>query len=270
MTCRVVVLLSGRGSNLQALLAHIDRHVIDAEVVGVISNRPHAGGLAIAREAGITAACIDHRRYSNRAEGPSGNRAEGPSGNQAEGQGADRTSFEQVLGTTIDALAPDIVLLAGFMRILTPAFVRRYSPRLLNIHPSLLPDHRGLDTHARALARGDRIHGASVHVVTPELDAGPVIAQVVVPVLADDDPESLAARVQKGEHLLYPIVLAWYAEGRLDLGDGQIRLDAQALPETGLRFELDDLSTPMQATGGHAGRDQSPQSHSPRDHSEVP
>lgn len=253
MTCRVVVLLSGRGSNLEALLGSIDEHAIDAQVVGVISNRPNAGGLAIARAAGITTACIDHRQYRDRSGGSD----------------ADRASFEQVLGTTIDALAPDIVLLAGFMRILTPTFVRRYSPRLLNIHPSLLPDHRGLDTHARALARGDRIHGASVHVVIPELDAGPVIAQVVVPVLASDDPAALAARVQRGEHMLYPTVLAWYAQGRLDLGGVPIRLDGQALPACGLRFDLDEIH----ATGGaagRAGRGPWPLNHSPRDHSEVP
>lgn len=218
MSCRVVVLLSGRGSNLKALLAHVERHAIDAEVVGVISNRPGAGGLAIARSAGITAACIDHREHS------------------------DRASFEQVLSTTIDALEPDLLLLAGFMRVLTPEFVRHYRARLLNIHPSLLPDHRGLDTHARALARGDRQHGASVHVVTPELDAGPVIAQVVVPVREDDDAASLAARVQQGEHLLYPRVLAWYAAGRLDFGDEAVRLDGKVLPAAGMRFALEDLS----------------------------
>ncbi len=262
MKSRVVVLLSGRGSNLQALLAAIDRHDIDAEVVGVISNRPNAGGLAIARAAGITTACIDHRQC----------------GGQSDSQDEQRASFERVLCTTIDALRPDVVLLAGFMRILTPAFVRHYSPRLFNIHPSLLPDHRGLDTHARALARGDRIHGASVHVVTPELDAGPVIAQVVVPVMADDGPESLALRVQQGEHLLYPIVLAWYADGRLDLSEADIRLDANRLPATGVRFELDELAataTMLASRGhpmghGHSRCDPSRGSHAPCDHSEVP
>lgn len=216
MSCRVVVLLSGRGSNLQALLDHIAQHDIDAEVVGVISNRPGAGGLAIAHEAGVSTACLDHREH------------------------ADRASFERVLSTTIDAFEPDLLLLAGFMRVLTPAFVRHYRARMLNIHPSLLPDHRGLDTHAKALARGDRSHGASVHVVTPELDAGPVIAQILVPVLAEDDPESLAARVQQGEHLLYPTVLTWYANGRLELSDEAVRLDREVLPATGMRFALDD------------------------------
>lgn len=246
MSCRVVVLLSGRGSNLQALLTQIEQQAIDAEVVGVISNRPNAGGLAIARAAGITAACIDHRLYTGQA-------------------GGDRTAFERVLATTIEALQPDLVLLAGFMRILSADFVRRFSPRLLNIHPSLLPDHRGLDTHARAIARGDRQHGASVHVVTPELDAGPVIAQVVVPVRADDAPETLAARVQQGEHLLYPMVLAWYAQGRLDLDSAPIRLDAQVLPEQGLRFAIDELTAPMRTGPGRLHG-----AHSPSAHSEVP
>jgi len=268
MSCRVVVLLSGRGSNLQALLANIERHDIPAEVVGVISNRPGAGGLAIARAAGITAACIDHRQY-----------AKEPNARAPDAEDSPRASFERVLSTTIDALEPDVVLLAGFMRILTPEFVRHYSPRLLNIHPSLLPDHRGLDTHARALARGDPIHGASVHVVTPELDAGPVIAQVVVPVMTDDDPESLAQRVQQGEHLLYPTVLAWYADGRLELGAEQIRLDANVLPVTGMRFALDELSA-LTPRGTLARGDDSHSTcsrgdhthggHAHSDHSEVP
>lgn len=214
MTCRTLVLLSGRGSNLEALLARIRCWQIPATIVGVISNRPDAGGLAIARAAGITSACIDHRQH------------------------ADRSGFEATLATTIDALAPDLILLAGFMRVLTPAFVERYSPRLLNIHPSLLPAYRGLDTHTRALAAGDREHGASVHVVVPELDAGPVIAQVIVPIRADDDPARLAARVQRGEHLLYPHVLQWYACGRLELDGTGVCLDGQALPASGRRFRL--------------------------------
>lgn len=226
MRCRVVVLLSGRGSNLRALLQTIERRHIDADVVGVISNRPEAGGLAIAHEAGLTAACIDHREHG------------------------DRAAFERALSTTIDALHPDLLLLAGFMRILTPEFVRHYRGRLLNIHPSLLPDHRGLDTHARALARGDRIHGASVHVVTPELDAGPVIAQVVIPVQAGDDPDSLAGRVQQGEHRLYPTVLRWYADGRLVLGEEEVRLDGEILPATGKRFTLEELA--LAPSPGHA------------------
>ncbi|TVS09110.1 MAG: phosphoribosylglycinamide formyltransferase [Gammaproteobacteria bacterium] len=226
MTTRVVVLLSGRGSNLEAILAHVRCGQIPATVVGVISNRPGARGLDIARSAGITAACLDHRPH------------------------ADRAAFEALLATTIDALEPDLILLAGFMRVLTPAFVERYSPRLLNIHPSLLPEHRGLDTHARALARGDREHGASVHVVVPELDAGPVIAQVVVPIKAEDDVLQLAARVQRGEHLLYPRVLDWYANGRLQLEQTQVILDGTPLPESGARFRLVMADTDNAAAAG--------------------
>ncbi len=216
MSCRVVVLLSGRGSNLDALLRTV--HVpedIPVEIVGVISNRPGARGLELARAAGVTSATLDHRRYP------------------------DREAFEAVLATTIDALAPDLLVLAGFMRVLSPAFVGRYSPNMLNIHPSLLPEFRGLDTHARVLARNDPVHGASVHVVVPEIDAGPVVAQVAVPVHADDTPATLAERVQQGEHLLYPRVLKCYAAGRIELSETEVRLDGQALPTTGVRFHLD-------------------------------
>lgn len=185
-----------------------------AEVVGVVSNRPQAGGLGHARNAGIEACCVDHRVF------------------------ADRPAFETALSAELDRLRPDLVVLAGFMRILTPAFVSRYSPHLLNIHPSLLPELRGLDTHARALAAGHRWHGASVHVVIPELDAGPVIAQVAVPVADSDSPATLANRVQQGEHLLYPRVLAWYAHKRLQLAPHNVTLDGQQLPATGRRFRL--------------------------------
>jgi len=216
MTCRVVVLLSGHGSNLDALLreVHAPEH-IPCEIVGVISNRPGARGLELARTAGVTGATIDHRRYP------------------------DREAFEAVLATTIDALTPDLLVLAGFMRILTPAFVARYSPHMLNIHPSLLPEFRGLDTHARVLARKDPVHGASVHVVVPEIDAGPVVAQVAVPVHADDTTETLAERVRQGEHLLYPRVLKCYAADRIELSETEVRLDGRALPTTGFRFQLD-------------------------------
>ena len=196
MGCRVVVLLSGRGSNLQALLERIERHDINAEVVGVISNRPGAGGLAIAHAAGVTTACIDHREH------------------------ADRVSFERMLSATIDALEPDLLLLAGFMRILTPGFIARYQGRMLNIHPSLLPHYKGLHTHARALKAGDTEHGCTVHEVTANLDDGPILGQARVPVLPGDTPDSLGARVLKQEHRLYPAVLARFAAGtrtRLDL-----------------------------------------------------
>lgn len=213
---RIVVLLSGRGSNLAALIDGVHaRPDVAAEIVGVVSNRPGAAGLEHASAAGITAACIDHRACS------------------------DRETFERSLGAAILALEPDLLLLAGFMRILSADFVRRFSPRMLNVHPSLLPEFPGLDTHARALARGDREAGASIHVVTPELDSGPVLAQVRVPIAADDDARSLAARVLIGEHLLYPEVTRWIAEGRLCPDTTAPQLDGQPLPAGGVCYRLE-------------------------------
>ncbi len=186
----IVVLISKRGSNLKALLDAVGRGEVAAEVRAVVSNRADAEGLNYARAAGIPAAVIDHKAY------------------------ADRASFDAALAAAIDCYAPKLVVLAGFMRILTADFVRHYRGRLLNIHPSLLPALRGLDTHARALAEGHREHGASVHLVTEELDAGPVILQAHVPLLADDTPETLAARVLQQEHRIYPQVIAWFSAGR--------------------------------------------------------
>ena len=215
MTCRIAVLLSGRGSNLDAILQQVHQAPeVPAQVVGVVSNRPAAGGLQRAAAAGVATCCVDHRAYP------------------------DRPAFEADLARALDSLQPDLLVLAGFMRILTPEFVTRYSPHLLNIHPSLLPAFRGLDTHARAIAAGHRQHGSSVHVVVPELDAGPVIAQVQVPIEEDDTPESLAARVQQGEHLLYPRVLQWYASGRLQLTADAVQLDGRTLGAEGHRFRL--------------------------------
>ncbi len=223
MACRIVVLLSGRGSNLDAILQQVHQPTdVPARVVGVISNRPAAAGLERAAAAGVPAECVDHRAHP------------------------DRPTFERQLAATIDRLQPDLLVLAGFMRILTPTFVTRYSPALLNIHPSLLPDFRGLDTHARALAAGHAVHGTSVHVVVPELDAGPVIAQAQVPVLEEDDPERLAARVQRAEHLLYPQVLRWYAAGRLQLRPDSVRLDGALLPPRGHRFRLSATETGLE------------------------
>ncbi|MEE4298013.1 MAG: phosphoribosylglycinamide formyltransferase [Pseudomonadales bacterium] len=217
MPRRLAVLLSGRGSNLEALVESVHEcPAVDARIVGVCSNRPRAPGLEIARAAGIASTCVDHRAY------------------------ADRSAFEADLGAALDRFEPDLLVLAGFMRVLTPAFVRRYSPRMLNIHPSLLPDLPGLHTHARALERGDPEAGASVHVVTPEVDGGPVVARVRVPVAADDTPERLEARVRAAEHRLYPAVLAWEAAGRLQLGTEAVRLDEALLPATGIDFRLRD------------------------------
>lgn len=201
----VVVLISGGGSNLQALIDAIENHDLPIEIRAVVSNRPDAYGLIRAQRAGVATEIVDHKAYPGRA------------------------AFDRALQTHIDRYRPKLVVLAGFMRILTDAFVRHYEGRMLNIHPSLLPHFPGLDTHARALAAGTLEHGASVHFVTPELDGGPSIAQAVVPVLPGDTPETLAARVRTREHVLYPQVVRWFAEGRLALGNGSAQLDGQPL-----------------------------------------
>ncbi|MDT3720200.1 phosphoribosylglycinamide formyltransferase [Pseudomonas oryzihabitans] len=204
--CAVVVLISGHGSNLQAL---IDAARPPVRIAAVIANRAEAYGLERARQAGIATAVIDHREHD------------------------DRESFDAALAAAIDAQGADLVVLAGFMRILTPTFVRRYQGRLLNIHPSLLPLYKGLHTHQRALEAGDAWHGCSVHFVTEELDGGPVALQSRVPVRIDDTPESLATRVHAAEHLLYPVAVRLYAEGRLRLGTAGAEFDGQAVPPTG-------------------------------------
>ena len=188
----VVVLISGSGSNLQAL---IDATGLGFEIRAVISNVPDAFGLKRAEAAGIQARVLDHHGYPSRA------------------------AYDADLAGLIDSFAPGLVVLAGFMRILTPGFVNHYRGRLLNIHPSLLPKFRGLHTHARALEAGEQVHGASVHFVTPELDGGPVVLQAEVPVLTDDDPDRLAARVLTREHRIYPRVVGWFAAGRLRLDE---------------------------------------------------
>lgn len=200
----VVVLISGRGSNLQAL--------IDCQadwpyrIVAVLSDRPQAAGLAIARNAGIPTEVLEARGF------------------------ADRTAYDAALAERIDRHRPGLVALAGFMRILTPALTERWAGRMLNIHPSLLPRHPGLHTHRRALECGDAEHGATVHFVTAELDGGPPVAQVRVPVLPDDNPDKLAERVLRREHRLYPMVVGWFAAGRLKLdGDERAVLDGTPL-----------------------------------------
>jgi len=200
----VVVLISGSGSNLQALIDAQDAWPY--RIVAVISNERTALGLERARRAGIPTAVVSHRAC------------------------ADRAAFDQALIATIDRRTPGLVALAGFMRILTPAFVAHYAGRILNIHPSLLPKFRGLNTHRRALEAGEHEHGASVHFVTAELDGGPVILQGRVPILPGDDPEQLAARVLTAEHRLYPRVVGWFAQGRLRLGvDGRALFDGTVL-----------------------------------------
>lgn len=209
MPCNVVVLISGSGSNLQALIDSISHEGNPARIAAVISNRADAYGLTRAQNAGITTAVLDHKQFDG------------------------REAFDAALVEAIDAHQPDLVVLAGFMRILSPAFVQHYSGRLLNIHPSLLPKYKGLHTHQRALQAGDREHGCSVHFVTEELDGGPLVVQAVVPVLADDSPESLAQRVHHQEHLIYPLAVRWFAEGRLRLVAQGAMLDNQMLPSSG-------------------------------------
>lgn len=188
---RVAVLISGRGSNMAALIEAAKAQDYPAEIVLVVSNRPDASGLERARAAGIATAIVDHRPF-----------------------GEDREAFERALDAQLQAYRIDLVCLAGFMRLLTPPFVRRWSGRMLNIHPALLPEFKGLHTHRRALAAGVKRHGATVHFVVPEMDCGPIVAQDSVPVLEDDTEESLAARVLEVEHRLYPQALRLVAEGR--------------------------------------------------------
>lgn len=216
-TCNVVVLLSGTGSNLQALIDSIaqDRAVpAAARIAAVISNRSDALGLQRARDAGIATRVLAHGGFE------------------------DREAFDQALMALIDAFNADLVVLAGFMRILSPAFVRHYQGRLLNIHPSLLPKYKGLHTHQRALEAGDREHGCSVHFVTEELDGGPLVVQAVVPVVASDTAQTLAQRVHAQEHQIYPLAVRWFAEGRLCLGDQGAMLDGKRLPANGHSIRL--------------------------------
>ena len=202
---RLVVLISGRGSNLQAILDGAGRDELPVDIRVVISNRPGAYGLERARQGGVPTAVVDHQAFP------------------------DRQAFEAALGERIDAERPHLVILAGFMRILSPAFVEHYWGRIFNIHPSLLPKYRGLHTHERALAAGEREHGASVHFVIPELDSGPVIVQARVSVLPGDDPDTLAARVLEQEHRIYPLAIRWFAEGRVKMQGDSIWFDGQPL-----------------------------------------
>jgi len=209
MPCNVVVLISGSGSNLQALIDSIAHDGNPARIAAVICNRAGAYGLERAKQAGIATSLLDHKQFDG------------------------REAFDAALIQAIDAHQPDLVVLAGFMRILTPGFVQHYAGRLLNIHPSLLPKHKGLHTHQRALEAGDSEHGCSVHFVTEELDGGPMVVQAVLPVMADDTAESLASRVHQQEHLIYPLAVRWFAEGRLRLGAQGAMLDDQPLPASG-------------------------------------
>ena len=197
---RIVILISGRGSNMEAIVEACTREGWNARVAAVVSNRADAAGLAFAAARGIATAVVDHRAY------------------------ASREAFDAALAEAVDAHAPDLVLLAGFMRILTPVFVARYAGRLMNIHPSLLPLFPGLHTHRRALEAGCKVAGATVHFVTADLDHGPIVAQAVVPIVADDTEDTLAARVLAREHLLYPRAARWFVEGRLQVRGAIVRV----------------------------------------------
>ncbi len=193
----VVALISGRGSNMEALLA------AGVPVSAVIANRADAKGLESARSRGVRTAVVEHRAF------------------------ASREAFDAALAAEIDRHEPGLVALAGFMRVLTPAFVARYAGRLMNIHPSLLPAFPGLDTHARALASGVKVHGCTVHFVTAELDHGPIVIQAAVPVRPSDDAASLAARVLEQEHIVYPRAVKWFLEGRLVVRDGRVHVEGK-------------------------------------------
>jgi phosphoribosylglycinamide formyltransferase-1 len=197
----VAILISGQGSNMASLVDACRTERWPARVVGVVASRPQAPGLALARERGVPAQAVDHAGF------------------------ADRAAFDAALAARLEALEADLVVLAGFMRILTDGFVRRFAGRLVNVHPSLLPAFPGLDTHARALAAGVRLHGATVHLVTPELDHGPILAQAAVPVRDGDDAATLAARVLRLEHRLYPRAVRWLVEGRVTVADGRARVE---------------------------------------------
>lgn len=196
MDKRIVILISGRGSNMEAIVRECALEQWPARIAAVVSNRPDAAGLQFARSHGIDDVVVDHKAFASRDE------------------------FDAALARAIDAYEPDLVVLAGFLRILGAGFVRRYEGRLLNIHPSLLPAFTGLHTHRRALEQGCKLAGATVHFVTPDLDHGPIVIQAAVPVLAGDDEAALAARVLAREHVIYPRAVRWCVEGAVSLVGG--------------------------------------------------
>ncbi|MFL9926182.1 phosphoribosylglycinamide formyltransferase [Herbaspirillum lusitanum] len=205
----IVILISGRGSNMEAIVRAAQAERWPAKISAVISNRPDVSGLEFARAQGIPTAVVANKDY------------------------ATRDQFDAAMQSVIDGFAPDLVVLAGFMRILTAPFVDHYAGRMLNIHPSLLPSFPGLATHRQALTAGVRLHGATVHFVTPDLDHGPIVAQAAVPVLDADSEETLAARVLEQEHLIYPQAVRWFVEGRLALQGARVRLSGDAVQDAG-------------------------------------
>lgn len=208
----VVVLIGGNGSNLQALIDH-PAHGIAYRIAGVISHRPGAYGLERAQRAQIPACVIDHQAYT------------------------DRGDFEAALITAAQNFSPQCIVMAGFMRILSPLFIQHFAGKILNIHPSLLPKYKGLHTHQRALDAKEKEHGVSVHFVTEALDGGPIIAQVPVPILENDDATTLAQRVHHAEHWLYPQIVAWFAEKRLTWDKNEVILDDKQLPAQGITLK---------------------------------
>ncbi|WP_448555583.1 phosphoribosylglycinamide formyltransferase [Thalassotalea montiporae] len=213
MSCRILVLISGSGTNLQALIDACKSPDYPGQVVGVLSNKADAYGLERAANADIATTTLSHRDF------------------------ATREAYDDALMAAIDKYQPDVIVLAGFMRILTPAFVQHYQGRLVNIHPSLLPKYQGLNTHQRAIDAGDDEHGVSVHFVTEELDGGPVILQAKVPVFENDTADELAARVHEQEHRIYPLVVKWLCQGRLKMVDEKAILDDTPLPMSGYASE---------------------------------
>lgn len=209
----IVVLISGDGSNLQAIIDQVKNQDIEASIAAVISNKPGVKGLERARLADIATEVVDHTAFEQREQ------------------------FDLNLIRAIDQYQPDLVVLAGFMRILTADFVKRYEGRLLNIHPSLLPKYPGLNTHQRALDAGDEVHGVTTHFVTADLDSGPNIIQAHVPVLPQDTSETLAARVREQEHVIYPITVKWFVQGRIKMDGQHATLDGEPLSDTGLKLD---------------------------------
>ena len=205
---RVAVLISGRGSNMVALVEAAKDESYPAEIVQVVSNRPDAAGIAYARKAGIATNIIDHRDY-----------------------GKNREAFERALQAVLESARVEIICLGGFMRLFTPWFINKWQGRMLNIHPALLPAFKGLHTHEQALAAGAKQHGATVHLVTLGMDEGPIVCQAAVPVLEGDTPETLAARVLTVEHKIYPLALKWLAEGRLRVANGRVAIERADIPE---------------------------------------
>jgi phosphoribosylglycinamide formyltransferase-1 len=202
-TPRIAVLISGRGSNLAALLDAMAQGNLGGRITRVLANRADAAGLGVAQAHGVAVRVVEHRAFR------------------------ERDRFDAALADAIDEDPPDLVVLAGFMRVLGPAFIQRYLGRMINIHPSLLPAYPGLHTHRRALADGVRIHGCTVHFVTPEVDIGPIVAQAAVPVLEDDDEARLAARVLAAEHVLLPRVVRWYCAGRLAVDGSRVHVRSE-------------------------------------------